>query len=270
MNRTNAVLGIIIFLLIVFSGISLQSCNEHQQREEHLKELLVNVPKPVDMTELENENLDLQILNQELQDSIDYLESQNQEVRYVTKVQTKLIGGETVYKTLPANYQYKLNDNVIVGDFSIEEDQYKFKTYDLTFNTQQVEATDSTLVKVTVTSSYDNKEYVLPVEAKIYKAKDIIEEDKIFDPKFTLGLGISYPLTGPEAVVGIVFLEGPEENFSWIMPTVSISEVSKIGITPFMYNIGKPIPLMNDLWIGAGYETDFSNHYGTLNISSKL
>lgn len=261
---------IFVFLLIIGLGTSITTCNDNKESSDHYKELLGNVPKPPDMTEIKTENLELKKLNQELKDSVLYLEGKGQEVKYVTKTITKLEGGEVVYKVLPSTYQYKLNDSIPVASFDVVDDKYKFTTYDLQFNTTQVVSEDSTLVKVTVKSSFDNKEYVLPVEARVMKQKEAILEHKIFNPRLSLGIGASYPLTGPEVVLGVPLLEGPKENFSWIMPTLSMSKDPKIGITPFMYNVGKPLPLMDDLWVGIGYETDLTNNYIQLSLTSKL
>lgn len=260
----------VVFALIVLLGVSINSCNDNKLQSEHYRELLGNVPKPPDFTEIKNENLKLKTLNQELKDSVAYLEAKKQEVRFVTTTITKLEGAETVYKTLPTSYQYKLNETIPVASFDVVDDKYKFTSYDLQFNTSQVQSDDSTLVKVSVISSFDGKEYVLPVESRVMIAKPFIPQHKIFNPQLSLGLGVSYPLTGPEAVLGLSLLEGHKRNFSWLMPTLSISEIPKIGLTPFLYNIGKPLPLMDDLWLGIGYETDFTNHYGMLSVTSKL
>ena len=270
-NKKYLILNIaVVFVLIVLLGVSINSCNDNKAESDRFKELLQNVPKPPDMTEVTNEVIRLKSLNKELKDSVTYLESRGQEVKYITRTVTKLEGAEVSYKTLPASYQYKLNDAIPIASFDVVNDEYKFTSYDLQFNTAQVQSEDSTLVKVSVISSFDGKEYLLPVEAKVMVAKPFMKDFKLFNPRFTLGLGVSYPLTGPEAVIGLPLLDSPKQNFSWLMPTVTISQVPKIGLTPFLYNVGKPIPLMDDLWLGLGYETDFVNHYGMLSLTSKL
>lgn len=237
-----------------------------------LKQNLEARPLPEDFTAAQNEVVSLKRKNKELEDAIAYFESRGETVKTITKIKTVLKGGETVYKVLPGQHTFKLGNGMPVAEFEAGE-EYKFTTYDLTFKTTVLIGEEQTIVKLTGQSSGTKEEFVLPVESIVTqenKHGQEEEKERILDPRIAIGAGISYPYTKPEVILTVPVLETRNDRWSFIAPTFSVSEKVKIGIIPALYNVGKPLPLMDNVWLGIGYETDIINHYGTVSLTAKL
>lgn len=237
-----------------------------------LKQNLDARPLPEDFIAVQNEVVNLKKKNKELEDAISYFESRGEVIKTITKIKTVIKGGETVYKVLPSQYTFKLTNGMSVANFEATE-EYKFTTYDLTFKTTVLIGEEQTIVKLTGQSSGSKEEFVFPVESVVTqenKNGQEKEKERILDPRIAIGSGVSLPYTKPEVFLAIPILESKNDKWSFIAPTFSISEKVKIGVTPVFYNVGKPLPLMDNVWLGIGYETNIINHYGTISLTAKL
>lgn len=231
------------------------------------------LPKPKDYTEVINKTKRLEKDNKDLKDTIDYLKSKGETIKVITRTKTVLVGQTQTVNLLPDDYTFKLDNGMPVAAIKVEdEDEWDLITYDLTFKSDIVISEKSTLVKLVAKSSGSETLYELPVEITTHTDNNGSQEEKerILDPRLALGVGISIPYTGPEVTLALPILKGPKDKWSWIAPVVSISSTPKIGIMPAMYNIAKPLPLVDNIWLGAAYETNVINHYGSVIISAKL
>jgi hypothetical protein len=223
---------------------------------------------PSDYTVIKQQMDDLKKLNKELKASYEVLKSQGARVVTVTEIETVVTGEKTVYVLLPSEHTYQLNNGLPVAYFKAGED-YTFETYDLKFHADIIVTNKETGVKLTASSSGSDKVFDMPVTKIITHVEPEVKKP-IFRPQLALTGSVSYPYTGPQIGLSLPLLTGSKDNVSWLAPTLTVSKQVKIGVAPIMFNVGKPLPLIDDLWIAPAYETDFINHYGALTIGTKL
>ena len=264
----------IVILLSVICYFQFVNIDKLKEERNDLKIQLVSLPKPEDYTEIKNKTSRLEKDNKDLQEAIDYLKSKGETVRVVTKTKTILMGNTEVVNQLPNSYVFKLYNGMPVAAIQIEgEDEWDLITYDLTFKSAIIVTDNNTLVKLTANSTGSKETFELPVEITTHIEKSDgskEEKERILDPRIALGVGVSLPYTNPEVTISVPVLEGPMDRLSWIAPSISISDTIKVGVIPVMFNVAKPLPLVDNIWLGVGYETDLINHYGAITLSAKL
>lgn len=256
-------------ILLLYSFLYIQYIEtQNKIITSHLETLTSGTP-PKDYTLVNNELVNLKKQNKELQDAINFYKEKKQEVKYIIKTETKLTGEKIVYKTIPEEYIFKLNKEIPVAKFS-STDKYKFETYDLIYKTYTVISEKDTLIKVTATSSADNIERAIETTNSIVYENKNSEENKIFKPNIMLGISANSNLN-INATVGLSLLKSRNDLWRILMVETSFNKENiNVGITPIQFNIGKPVPLVSNLWIGAGYQTNLINHYGTVNLTTEL
>lgn len=260
---TNKKLIILIILLLY--------CVLYISYLETQNKILITNPTteiPKDYISIKNEVVNLEKKNKELTDALEYLKNKKDKVNYITKTETKLVGEKVVYKVLPQEYTFKLNKEIPVAKFSAT-DQYKFETYDLTYKIYTLISDKETLVKVTATSSFDNKEVPIDtINSVTYQSNQ--SKTKIFNPNLMVGISLNNKLeTNPTIGISLVKTKNELLRFG-LLETSFNKENIYLGLTPIQVNIGKPIPLISNLWIGTGYQTNFSNHFGNINLTAEL
>ena len=263
-SKTTKVIGLVALMFIsIITGYYIP------KEEVVTTNTVIEYKLPEDYTLIKQQMTDMSKINKELKAAYEALKSQGAEVKVVTEIQTVIQGGETIYKVLPAEYIYKLSNGLPVAAFEASS-EYKFETYDLQMIIDLVILKDSsTAVKLTAKSSGSEEEFQMPVT----KLNTFVIPEKpkpLFRPGFMLTAGVSYPYTGPEIGLAVPIFTGAKDKLAFVAPMVSISEVPKIGIAPILFNVGKPLPLIDDFWIAPAYQTNTVEHYGTVLIGTKL
>jgi hypothetical protein len=207
-------------------------------------------------------------LSEELQGTVEDLKNRGAKIVTVTQIKTVVQGGETIYIVLPREHVFKLDNGLPVARFEAGT-EYKFETYNLSFQADIVVTENETGVKLVAKSSAGDDTYEIPVDSVVTFVEPP-DAKPIFRPQIALLGGVSFPYTGPEVGVALPLLAGPKDNLSWLAPMVTISDEVKLGVAPVMFNVGKPIPLIDDLWIFPAYETNFVEHYGMVAVGTKL
>lgn len=253
-------------LSIFIVGALAFNCSSGQV--EYRDKVIVSYVFPEDYTVLQHERDSYKKLSKDLQETVDELKNQGAKVVTVTQIKTVVKGGETKYVVLPQEHTFTLQNGLPVAHFAADK-YYTFTTYDLTFQADIVVTDRETGVKLTARSSEGDNVYPLPVSSVVTFIEPSVKKS-VFRPQLALIGGISFPYTGPEVGLAVPLSVGPEDRISWLAPMVTVSDKVKIGVAPVMFNVGKPIPLIDDLWVGPAYQSNFIEHYGTLVIGTKL
>ncbi len=102
----------------------------------------------------------------------------------------------------------------------------------------------------------------------------------LFNPRLDLGVATVFSnrfTFGPRAVLGVSLASygysksDPTWRFARIGMDIAKDSLG-LSLAPILYNIAKPLPLVNNLWIGpaAGYDLNDKYWYGLLGISAAL
>lgn len=216
--------------------------------------------------------------NKDLLETIASLEARPPEIRYIVETETVLVPEDPIFVTpdLPEQYLFQLADGLTVAEFAqLPEDEFKFETYELTFHGDIAISEERTATLFQVESSYEpGVLHELPVNLDVTRA----EEDalKFFEPHIMLGatVGITteaIPLPDVSASLGTTLIH-PSTTVDLLGLRVSANDSTlKIGIDPVGVNVGKSLPLLNDLWILPGFSVDHTlqPHVGAT-IGTKL
>lgn len=244
----------------------IKSCSEISNQEASYR---IQEKIPEDYQLIKNEIVNLEKKNKELEEAINFYKTKKQDIIYITKTETKLIGEKVLYEILPTEYVFKFNEKIPVAKFSAKE-KYEFETYNLTYKTYAVIGEKDTLIKVTVTSSADNIEYPISSTNSIVYENKNSKTKKIFQPNIMLGSSVNTDLN-IQATIGLSLLKSRNELWRFALIETSFNKNNiELGITPVQLNLGKPIPLISNLWIGAGYQSNLIQHYGTINLTTEL
>jgi hypothetical protein len=205
---------------------------------------------------------------EELKTIIRNYENKPEKIKYIVKTETILVGNEEIIKEPPEEYIYKFKNGLPVSKFSFTEEGYKFTTYDVTFETTTIISKDKTAITLNATSSLEPEtKYKIPVSTEVIKIRD----HKIFDPQLSIGFSQSNtfsPLDSNLYVSVYMPLIHINKNVDIVIPRISFNNQStRIGMDMISYNIGDPIPLTTDLWIGAGISNDISNKTTGLDLT---
>lgn len=177
------------------------------------------------------------------------LRSKPADVRYLTRVETVLQAGEPVmvYQALPASYQHEIHGIPVAG-FESDEDEYRFFTYDLTFRTTVAIGDKDSSALLQVASSRDHVWHEVPVELTVFDTGD---KFPALRPTLHLGVGADSTDFSPSVVVAMPLIH-VSESLDFLAPAVVVGKEIDAGLIVAAYNVGKPLPVVDDLWLGAG------------------
>jgi hypothetical protein len=210
--------------------------------------------------------------NYRLQELIDLYESTPEKIKYITKTETIIKGGETVIVRIPENkiesYTFQFENGMPVALFTATDKEYLYKVYDLSLTTDILLAEKDAVVIVTGVSSSDpNKAYQLPTKVTLKKA---VEKKKIIDPN--LYLGFTFDLnknldSQVYASVGLPFIH-PTSSLDLATPRVSFNRDStKIGLDIASWNLAEELPVLNDIWVGPGVSKNLTDSTTTIDLT---
>lgn len=234
----------------------------------------ITVPQKVQYDEYDYDDLlsSMEDENHRLQELIDLYESTPEKIKYITKTETIVKGGETIIVRIPQNkiesYTFQFENGMPVASFSSTEKEYKYKVYDLTLTTDILLTEKEAVVIVTGISSADPaKAYQLPTKVTVKKAT---EKKKILDPNLYLGFTLDTDRnlnSDIYASVGLPLIH-PKANLDLLTPRVSIKRDStKIGLDIVSWNLAEQLPVLNDIWVGPGLSKNLTTDTTTLDLT---
>jgi len=282
--------GLILLILIFSSGWLLRGISADSNIESLLKNHEIELQK-IKVVHTRNSTLieELEVAGANravLLDEIASLKSKPTEIRYITKVETIIVGEPTFVTTeLPESHTFRTDIGLAVAEFSVEgendQPEYVFDTADLKIEADFVIAEHDSALSLRITSDLEpGTQYEVPVDELNVKH---IKEQKLFDPHVLLGGSISAGTgtIGLAPHVGLSLLHarrgldlvqirlgstGERTNST----TGSESRFS-IGLDPVLYNIGDSLPVLTNCWLGGGATIDTSGQLsGTLSFGAKL
>ena len=195
--------------------------------------------------------------------------------------------------------EFNDSDNSVtvpIGEVNItEEGQYTSSIYDsdIVINTTTIEESNNSLTLLTRLSWVNESgSYNLPYASTTYynidthdasnPALDLPPRFRLWDP--TVGLSINLDFSEPSSPYPSLYFATStlrtkdRENrlFKFFQINLGISSVVNtvrpfaFGISPVAYNIGEPLPLLNDLWISAGvnFQDAFTNYSPFISIGT--
>lgn len=215
--------------------------------------------KLVDISRMQNKSLEklnkeLSKENGDLLSIVSDMKSRPDKVKYVYQTTTELVPAKPVevFSVLPAEYVYKLN-SIPIAKFETSENDYKFTTYDLKFkSTIVVDEKGKVGSSLLVTSSESEDWHEVPVTTE---ASTIGRKYPNVDIDFHLGLSThsQYLAPQPTAIASAIHL-APELDI--VSAGVTVGPHPLITLYPVGYNVGKPLPVLDDLWLWGGVSTD--------------
>lgn len=221
-------------------------------------------------TTLSKELAKAQSDNQDLLQVIAQYKNKPQDIKYIVETKTVIVPSEPIYITpdLPSEYNFNLHDNLTVARFEYANKKFKFETFELTFKADVVIAKNKTSSLLKISSAYEpNIWHEYPIDLSV---KEITEPVKLFTPHISLGLTVSLPK--PELLVSLSMSTLHFHDFDFLSLRISgNSNTVQLGLDPISYNIGKPLPVLTDLWISPGISIDQNlETSGTVTFSTKF
>lgn len=191
------------------------------------------------------------------------------QVETITRVDTVFRPGEPVVIEVPVDRPapdfdelVRWQNDVAVARVSMAAGTFSAEACELAFRLRGVQGEKDSAFLLFVRSSCDEAgRDVLIDEAAVTRVSD--EKLKVLQAR--LGLGFSAGADIPAArpfFAGSLYLEWlhPHENVTLLAPQLSVGSHLAGGINLVGYNIGAPLPLVDDLWlhVGGGYGAPFT------------
>ena len=272
--------GLLVLVLIFGSGWLVRNISADSEiasllksHEIELQEIeVVRTRNTTLVKELEDAGSDREVLL----DEIASLKSRPPEVRYITQVETVVVGEPTLIATeLPESHVFRTQIGLPVAEFSVEGDEsqpkYLFDTADLRIKADLVIAERDSALSIRMESDLEpGTEYEVPVD-ELNVAN--LQNRKFFEPNILIGAHVS---GGPGGIgagpqVGVSLLH-PRDNLDLVQVRIGTTGGrANIGLDPVLYNLGEPLPILTNMWIGAGASVDTTGRFaGTLSVGAKL
>ena len=265
---------VILFLLVLTfgSGFLLSDCSAKAKYAELLDR------KNHSVEELEVANNKVRSLSsvisdkseeaEKLKEIIRDYENRPAEIRYIVKTETILVGNQETTTEIPPNHLFRFNNGLPVSRFATTEEGYSFSTFDVTFETTTIISEDQTAISLSAISSYEpDVRYPIPVSSKVVR----VREHKIFEPPLLVGATGSFdlgPVGGDLSASLYTSLFHITENIDLVSPRISFNNDSlRIGIDLISYNIGDPLPIATDLWVGLGVSGKIGNQGPSIDLT---
>jgi len=207
--------------------------------------------------------------NKELLELFKALEERPEKVRTVIKTVTVMQPASSeplIVDELPDEHLFRLDNNIVVGRFwkpPADTTLYAFETYGLEFKAQYAITDENTAALLQIRSSFDGEWVDVPVELTVTRLNT---KPPFFAIHPGLGGTISVPAGKGSFSIYTSFLH-PTLDLDILSLRVGLSSVPRLGIDLLGYNIAKPLPFFNDLWLYAGGSIDTD---GVLSIDFTL
>lgn len=261
LSEFKSLIILIVILILSFAGgfffSQLQSQKAYDlllgENTKKIEELSVTKNRVVSLKGLLSDKNDE---NAELKEIIKSYENRPKEIEYVVITETVFVGEENRYPDLPNVYLYTFENGMPVAIFKVEEDDYLFKTFDISFSSTVVVSEDETAVLLKAKSSYDDVEHKIEIDdVSVNKVRD----QKLIEPHIQVSLTGSLNMVPPSGDLSVSLSTPwlhPKPNLDILSPRISGNSSSfRAGIDFVSYNIGDELPVFTDLWLGLGAST---------------
>ena len=183
------------------------------------------------------------------------LRQKSREVREVVRFETRIEPAAPpvvvrVGDDLPDEHLFALESGMTVARFLRRDDSTVFQTYAQTWRANAVIGEASSTLLLEGKTSHGPTWYEIEVDN--FAVTRVGKPDRVLSPR--LGMGITVGGPRPEVTASLLF--------SWLYPHPDVSvagvrvsgnnTVIRGGIDVVGYNIGRPLPLIDDLWVHAG------------------
>lgn len=236
-----------------------------QQANTSVEELSIEKNRNRSLTQVLSEK-DLE--TERLKEIIRDYENRPEQIRYIVKTETILVGTEETTPELPGEYVFRFENGLPVSRFAPTEDGFQFNTFDITFDSVTVISEDETALSLTATSSYDPEvTYPINVTNEVVR----IRETKFFEPHISIGMMASFdfqPVGGDLTASLSVPLLHPTEDLDLLAPKIAFNSNSfRLGADIVGYNVGSHIPILTDLWISGGISGRIGNEAPSIDLT---
>lgn len=244
----------------------LWSCPDNQDDlSPRLHELLQEnkeLHSTVERTEIRARSVEraLSSLSNEHTQVLDLVRTLQANPKVITQVRTIQVGSEYETPELPQEHKFTLDSGLVVGRF-INEENYRFITYDLHTKATVMVGRDQGAALIQIKSSYDNNQYYdIPVDS--FEMYDTTEEHKPWRPQ--VSIGIRAGLHKEPALTGQLLITAYNQRcFSALGATVAANtNTVHFGIVPVTYNIGCHIKHVDNIQIVPDAFVDIQGQFG--------
>lgn len=191
------------------------------------------------------------------------------QVETVTRVDTQFLPGETVRVEVPVGEPapdfdslVRWSNDVPVARVQMSSGLFSASACEMAFKLRGVQGAQDSSFLLFVRSSCDNETRDVPLDTVTVTR---IDEAKLKVLQARLGLGFSAGAGVPDArpfFAGALYLEWlhAHKNVTLLAPQVALGSHLAGGVNLVGYNIGGPLPLVDDLWlhVGGGYGAPFT------------
>jgi len=209
-----------------------------------------------------------------LKEQIVSLQDKPSEIKYIMHSETILEGAPAVTSAEPTDYVFRFSNGLPVAAFEAADAGFQYNVASLTLNASLVISQNQSVMSLIAISDMEpDKQYELPIEELHVQH---IQERKLFNPNLIL-LGSRNFGSSPITHVGLsAVLLHPRADLSLVGLRLSAPSGSDgldpiLGFDPIYYNIGDRLPVITNLWVGAGVSTTLDGAVSpTLSIGGKL
>jgi hypothetical protein len=268
-----AILSGIILILCLMLAVSFQNTSNYKHELTSLNGLNAITTQQLVVEQTVHKNM-IRLLEDKsaesiiLKDQITALKSRPDQIKYVVRTETNLKAAPTItIKEIPNSYVFRLSNGLGVAAIENKQDHYDLKTYDLLFKGQAVITEKKTSASILVSSSEDPAKWI---EVPVSLTTIDTQKHVFFEPHIGIGIAASYPLNVSGALWS-TFIHFPN-GLDLAGATILANDHSfSAGIIPVAYNIGKPLPVLTNIWIAPAIGVDLAGvPSGSLILGGKL
>ena len=213
---------------------------------------------------------DLEKTNSDLSQVLKQLKKQKAKIQYVVETKTEFVPVErnATYEK-PTSCDFKYGENIVAGKFIVEGNSYSCVTYDLHFDTDAVIMEDTMVYATKITSSYDPS--IVEIVPSTIHITNVKKPFKVLSPKLVLGVGALMPTGEVLPTLGLSTIHISENVDLFNVIGGTNLKTYSVGLEIGSLNIGRPLPLVDDLWIGFGPAYTSNREWDALvNLSTRL
>ena len=189
----------------------------------------------------------------------------------VTRTIIEPAAPEFITPELPTEYRFKLEPGLEVARFNFEQGQYVFTTRRLEIKTSIVVGeTQSTALLQIASDAEPGVFYDIPIDDLQVRITD--PTHKLFKPQLMLGIRAGLSENPQLTAQAMLTLLHPTKCIDTVGIVVAgNNQTVQFGLSPFAYNIGCHLPVVDDLWITTDAYVDIGARFGAgLGIGSKF
>jgi hypothetical protein len=253
------VFAVIVFLLILGLAFIVGKCDGSSETEAEYEAIIENmgIEFDEDISIADNENLRINKLLSEqteeakvLKQQLAQLKALPADVRYITRVETVTVGVAETFPECPRNYTFTLECGLPVAYIAESEAGFDLAAADLKFKSITTITEENSATKLIAMSSLSpGNTYDLPVsDFTVYEQNT----HKTFGLQIAMVGMFSLPTLDASVGASAPWLH-PLPTMDNLSPRLTIGNGKLYaGIDLISYNVGKPLPIIDDLWIGTG------------------